>query len=350
MTDRLERHAPQPDSQSETHTPASPPLPAYPPSPTFYTPNQSQPSQPSAETPPPAPSDATQQAGAQQAEIYPPPPELYLERARAAPIIVSPGYSPSYLPNSLEALAPPRAKRRRARYRGQPISEMEVALLVISAAASFAIYTLLLGWQLGLGLVALMFVHEMGHYTVIRAKGLPARLPIFVPLLGALVVWSQGLMSARDEAEIALAGPFAGALGSVVCALAYWQTGLPVLLTLALINLAINLFNLIPAEPLDGGRATKAIPDHIMLPWLIVVGVMGLCAVNILALALVVFAIIKRLKQRGDPATARYFVATRREGRYISALYFGLIAAIFLGTVAALLSVEWIRLFIGSVL
>lgn len=358
MTDPMERRAPQQDIH-EAHAPASEQFSAaYPPPPEFYSPSQSQSSlpppnealQPRDASSPPTLSSANVQANAPQADVYPPPPEWYLERARAAPVIIAPTPSPRHQPSPLDASAPPRARWRRARYRGQPISEMEVALLVISAGASFAVYTLILGWQLGLGLTVLMFVHEMGHYIVIRAKGLPARLPIFVPLMGALVVWSPGLVSARDEAEIALAGPFAGALGSAVCALAYWQTGLPVLLSLAFINLAINLFNLMPVEPLDGGRATRAIPDRIMVPWLVVVGIVSLCTANIIALALDVFALFKRLKQRDDPATARYFVATRRERRYITALYFGLIGVIVAGTIVALLSVAVIRMLIGSLL
>ena len=94
----------------------------------------------------------------------------------------------------------------------------------LTALASLAAYTALFGWQFGLGILVLLLVHEMGHFVIIRAKGLPASLPIFIPLFGAYVAMRRLPDTVRDQAEIAIAGPLAGALGGVVCLAIYEQT------------------------------------------------------------------------------------------------------------------------------
>ncbi|HEX8733036.1 MAG TPA: site-2 protease family protein, partial [Ktedonobacterales bacterium] len=160
-----------------------------------------------------------------QPAVYPPPPERYVEAAKAAPTFVTPSYSSPYEASQARP-APARLRRRwlriRLRAAGQPITEWDIALTFLSAAVSFVVYAVILTWPIGLGLTLLILLHEMGHFVVIRAKGMPARLPIFIPLVGAFVLMGQGPMDARDEAEIALAGPVAGMLGSVACLVAYW--------------------------------------------------------------------------------------------------------------------------------
>ncbi|HEX5439972.1 MAG TPA: site-2 protease family protein, partial [Ktedonobacterales bacterium] len=135
----------------------------------------------------------------------------------------------------------------------------KVLLPFLSALASLAAYAWLFGWQFGLGILVLLFAHEMGHYVIIRAKGLPASWPVFIPLLGAYVAMRRMPVNVRDEAEIAIAGPFAGAMASALCFWLYHVTGLTVLLPLAYFSFLINLLNLIPVSPLDGGRIVGAI-------------------------------------------------------------------------------------------
>lgn len=113
-------------------------------------------------------------------------------------------------------------------------------------------------WDLGfwgaLGFVALIWVHEMGHVLAARKIGLPVTAPVFVPFLGALIRMKELPKNARDEAIMAMGGPLLGALGAFVC-LAVWQwNGDKLWLWLAAIGMLINLFNLIPVAPLDGGR------------------------------------------------------------------------------------------------
>lgn len=342
MSDDPMEPAPQPERLPEGWPSA------YPPPPSYYQPSASGPpvSAPPATYPPPVEqTQPGQPTWAGQADVYPPPPEVYLERAKAAPTFVTPGYTSGYAPAPPRAEPQRRARRwRRSLYPHQPITELDVALLVISAAVSFALYAVILGWQVGLGLTLLIFAHEMGHFVVIRAKGLPVRLPIFIPLVGAFVLMGQGPMDARDEAEIALAGPFAGMLGSIVCLVAYWFTRQPALLSVATINLGINLFNLLPIGPLDGARASRAISKWLLLPGLALLAVSGLCTFDILITVLSIAAIIQVVMRDNDPIMVCYARTPRRQRIYVTLLYFGLMATMIITLVVGTFGMYWLPL------
>jgi Zn-dependent protease len=142
--------------------------------------------------------------------------------------------------------------------------------MVISMAVSVGALTLLYGWRFGVGLVALIFVHEMGHVMFAKAEGVQTTLPFFLGPFGALIALRSPLRDARQEAVIGIGGPVVGTLGAVVCAVlasdASGSTRL-LLIALAYAGFFINLFNLTPIVPLDGGRVTRAVPA-----WLLVCG------------------------------------------------------------------------------
>ena len=116
-----------------------------------------------------------------------------------------------------------------------------------------------LGWAAAVGFVILLFIHEMGHWVVMRLKGVRASAPIFIPFLGAVIGMRSMPRSVKDEAEIGIAGPIAGTAGALAC------TGLGDLYgghlwpLLGTIGLFLNLFNLIPVSPLDGGSRSADI-------------------------------------------------------------------------------------------
>ena len=154
-------------------------------------------------------------------------------------------------------------------------------LASLSAVISVAVYSQLFGWSFAVGLVALLFIHEMGHAIVMKLKGIPVGGMIFIPMLGAAVFMRRMPGNARDEAEVGIAGPVAGALASLACLLvAHFlisSTGVPgIWAPLAYFGCFLNLFNLIPIVPFDGGRILAAIDRRI---W--IVGFLGLIAVQI---------------------------------------------------------------------
>ncbi|HEY4384749.1 MAG TPA: site-2 protease family protein, partial [Ktedonobacteraceae bacterium] len=98
-----------------------------------------------------------------------------------------------------------------------------LAFLLKFGAASFsiivsiAVYALFYGWTFAIGIVALLFIHEMGHAVVMKLKGIPLGGMIFIPMLGAAVTMKQMPQNARDEAEVGIAGPIAGTIAASIC-------------------------------------------------------------------------------------------------------------------------------------
>ena len=119
---------------------------------------------------------------------------------------------------------------------------------------SVGVYALLFGWWYAVGFVLLLLVHEMGHYIAARRLGMNVGLPTFIPFVGAWIELKDQPLSVKQEAEIAFAGPFAGTVAAAgVLAVSLWQHSL-LLLALAYAGFFLNLFNLIPVSPFDGGR------------------------------------------------------------------------------------------------
>jgi Zn-dependent protease len=215
----------------------------------------------------------------------------------------------------------------------------QAALPLLSLPVSILVYAWLFGWQLSLGIILLLFVHEIGHYLLIRAKGLPASLPVFIPLLGAYVVMRRMPASVRDEAEIAIAGPALGALSGIACYLLYPVTHEPSLLILAQLAFLLNLINMAPVAPLDGGRIVGAISRWIWLVGLVLVAI-GFFYLNSLTVRIVLLILgwlgFMQLRARfnGSSLDASYYRISLVMRSYITLLYLGLVAALVLGFLA----------------
>jgi len=130
---------------------------------------------------------------------------------------------------------------------------------LLSFATFAAIYWALYGVWFGVGLAVLILVHELGHLIAVRRRGLAADLPMFIPGFGAYVRWNAAGVTPETRALVSLAGPLAGALGAVCCALVWLQTHQGMWIGLASFSAFINLMNLIPVWTLDGGQAMVAI-------------------------------------------------------------------------------------------
>ncbi len=213
-------------------------------------------------------------------------------------------------------------------------------LASISALVSVVVYSQLFGWSFAVGLVLLLFVHESGHAVVMKQKGMSIGAMVFIPMLGAAVVMRRMPRSARDEAEIGIAGPVAGALASLVClVIAFFSPNSPgIWAPLAYFGFFLNLFNLIPIVPFDGGRVLAAIDRRI---W--IVGFVGLVAIEIwqwvtgnFSIWLLIFIAMAATQfwARGTqktPEAQAYYAVPRNERIIIGLAYFGLIAALVLG-------------------
>ena len=167
----------------------------------------------------------------------------------------------------------------------------KVALTAGSMVLSIAVYAQIWGWPFAAGFVGLLFVHEMGHVIAARIRGLPVSAPAFIPFLGAFITMKGRPDDAEAEAYVAYGGPF---LGTLACfAVYFWAREAESTLGLAVCysGLVLNLFNLLPISPLDGGRITAVLGPRIWLlgapllvaayfvspsPMLILIGVIAL--------------------------------------------------------------------------
>ena len=119
---------------------------------------------------------------------------------------------------------------------------------------SIVMYAAGWGWPFAVGFVLLIFVHELGHAIVLRREGIPAGAPVFIPFLGAFIAMKGQPRDAYVEAKVAIGGPVLGSLGAWAVLAAGLAFERPFLVTLGHTGILLNLFNLIPVSPLDGGR------------------------------------------------------------------------------------------------
>ncbi len=136
---------------------------------------------------------------------------------------------------------------------------------LLSMLATIWVYAQFFGWPFAAGFVILLAVHEMGHYAAAKQRGLNVGLPAFIPFVGAMINLRETPHDAETEAYVAYAGPFIGTLAAFACYFYGRNTGQELYLALAYSGFILNLFNLIPVSPLDGGRITQVLSPRIWL-------------------------------------------------------------------------------------
>jgi Zn-dependent protease len=222
----------------------------------------------------------------------------------------------------------------------------KVALLLLTKAkflttsasmlVSVAAYALIWGWKFAAGFVALLFLHEMGHYIQLRREGVKPSGMVFIPFLGAAVATRSLGGSALAEARVGLAGPILGSIACLIPAGLWVATGDEFWQALAFTGFFLNLFNLVPVVPFDGGRAMAA-----MAPWMWFVGlgamfVLLLVAPNpfvVLFLLLGGFTTYQRWKTRksGEEGNAAYYRVKPAHRLAVGVVYVGLLVLLGVG-------------------
>jgi Zn-dependent protease len=201
---------------------------------------------------------------------------------------------------------------------------------------SIAAYAWLWGFPFAAGFVVLLLIHEMGHVIQLRREGIKASAPMFIPFLGAVISARSLGDNALAEARVGLAGPILGSLGSAACILIWQATGNDMWRALAFTGFFLNLFNLLPVVPLDGGRAMAA-----MAPWMWFVGFAGLIALalvfpNPIILIIVLFAGFEtykrwKLRRSGNPEQQAYYRVKPVNRALVAVVYLSLIALLVVG-------------------
>ncbi len=126
-------------------------------------------------------------------------------------------------------------------------------------------YAMFFGLPFAVGFVLLIFVHELGHGLVMQRLGIRAGAPVFIPFVGAVIAMKSLPRDAYAEALVGIGGPVLGSAGALVCLIVAWLSGSPLWYALAYTGFLINLFNLIPVSPLDGGRIVGVVSRWLWL-------------------------------------------------------------------------------------
>jgi Zn-dependent protease len=167
----------------------------------------------------------------------------------------------------------------------------KIAISAGSMLISLGAYALIYGWRYAVGFLTMLMVHEFGHFVAAKNRGLNVGLPTFIPFVGAWVALKDQPMNAETEAYVGIAGPMLGSAAAFGCYLIAEYEGERLLFAIAYAGFMLNLFNLIPMTPLDGGRIMAAISPMLWLigipllvavyvwhpsPMIIVVGILAI--------------------------------------------------------------------------
>ena len=190
---------------------------------------------------------------------------------------------------------------------------------------SLVVYAFIFGWRYAAGFIVLLFVHEMGHYIAARHKGLNVGLPTFIPFVGAWIELKDLPHDAQTEAFVGLGGPLIGTVGATLCYLLARQTGTDWLLAVAYSGFFLNLFNLIPISPFDGGRITAVLSPRIWLlgvPILVALFFWRPSPMLILIALLAWPQLWKAIKYRKDSVEAQTYYAVPTAIKWEYGLYY----------------------------
>jgi Zn-dependent protease len=203
-----------------------------------------------------------------------------------------------------------------------------------SMLVSIVAYQLIFGWLFSVGFVLLLLLHELGHVIQLRREGVKASAPMFIPFLGAVISAKSMGDDAAAEARVGLAGPVLGTIATLIPLGLWLTTGDEFWRALAYIGFLINLFNLLPVLPLDGGRAMAALS-----PWVWLVGFAGLIALTVffpnpILLLVLLFGGMeswRRWKLRNSPEGRAYHDIPARTRVLVAVTYLGLAALLAVG-------------------
>ena len=129
-----------------------------------------------------------------------------------------------------------------------------ISVFLISLLIFFQLGLFSQGWESVLYLVLVLLIHEAGHLLGMRLFGYRNMQMLFIPFFGAAVSGESRNVPTYKKAVVSLLGPLPGIIIGCVLLLMFAATGFQSYWSLAIMFLFINIFNLLPFYPLDGGR------------------------------------------------------------------------------------------------
>lgn len=197
---------------------------------------------------------------------------------------------------------------------------------------SMAAYATIFGAPFAIGFVLLILLHELGHGAAMRWHGLRAGAPVFIPFFGAAIAMKDMPRNARVEAEVGIAGPLAGGLASLACYGIGVGAGSPLFVALAHTGFFLNLFNLLPVSPLDGGRVAAAISRWLWVVGLCIAIPFAIVSTNPILVFVIILGGVRAYREWKKPQEeTSYYDIPKNTRMVIALLYFGLAALLALG-------------------
>lgn len=179
----------------------------------------------------------------------------------------------------------------------------------ISMFIMVGVYAKIYGWIFGVGFVLLLFAHEMGHVIAARREKLNVSAPIFIPFVGAFINMKEQPHDAVMEAKVGLGGPLLGTIASLLCVGLYFLFKEDFFLALAYVGFFLNIFNLIPMSPLDGGRIVTAVSTKVWFIGIPVMGVVAFLYTNPIMILIIILGIFEIYNNWKHPKSDYYNVS-----------------------------------------
>ena len=191
------------------------------------------------------------------------------------------------------------------------------------------------GLQFAMGFVIMILIHELGHGYAIKREGLSAGYPIFIPFIGAMIALRGQPRNSLVEARIAIAGPMAGTLAALGATSLFLVTDVRMYLVVAYSGYFLNLFNLVPISPLDGGRVAQMFSRRMWILGLILMAGLFVLHPSPQLAIIGVFALIHSLSRRTAPQGPDEVQVTPKDRSNMAMNYFGLAAFLTVGMLLA---------------
>jgi Zn-dependent protease len=199
---------------------------------------------------------------------------------------------------------------------------------------SIAAYAWIWGWTFAVGFVLLLLLHELGHVIQLRREGIEASAPMFIPFLGAVIAAKSMGDDAAAEARVGLAGPILGSIATLVPLGLWLATGNEFWQALAYVGFFLNLINLLPVLPLDGGRAMAALSPTIWIIGFAALVALTIVFPNPIMILVLLFGGLEtwhRWKNRHTPEARAFHDIPARTRALVAIVYLGLAALLAVG-------------------
>ncbi|MTT32589.1 hypothetical protein GMB86_11285 [Terrilactibacillus sp. BCM23-1] len=178
---------------------------------------------------------------------------------------------------------------------------------LVSLVLSLSVYAIFYGWSFAVALMYSLILHETGHMIAAKQRGIKTSPVFFIPFIGATVGIKDEIKHSKDESYVAYAGPFLGMLATLLAIGLYLLTHSSLYALMVYLGSILNLFNLLPVSPLDGGRIVSAISPRIWFIGIILLAGLMFIMPNPIIILILIFGIIQCINQLRQPVDHRYY-------------------------------------------